>query len=68
MYQVDIPNVQGCSNRIKSGRIHLNPDEGKYGCSIPKGVWHTIDVLSPSVIFEAKDKKYGEDGTEVFGE
>lgn len=39
-------------------RIHLCPTEGKYGCQIPKGVWHTVEVIEPSVIFEAKDGAY----------
>ncbi len=47
-------------------RIHLCPAQGKYGCQIPKGAWHTVEVLEPSVIFEAKDGKYGEDGSETF--
>ena len=33
----------------------LCPSEGKYGLQIPAGAWHTIQVLEPSVIFEAKD-------------
>ena len=33
----------------------LCPAEGKYGIQIPKGAWHTIRVMEPSVIFEAKD-------------
>ena len=33
----------------------LCPVEGMYGIQIPAGVWHTICVLEPSVIFEAKD-------------
>ena len=37
----------------------LCPAEGKYGIQIPKGAWHTIRVLEPSVIFEAKDGAYG---------
>jgi len=36
----------------------LCPAEGKYGIQIPKGAWHTIRVLEPSVIFEAKDGAY----------
>ena len=39
-------------------RIRLCPAEGKYGCQIPKGVWHTVEVIEPSVIFEAKDGAY----------
>ena len=46
-------------------RISLAPVEGKFGCSIPKGTWHTVEVFEPSVIFEAKDRAYGEDGSEM---
>lgn len=46
-------------------RISLAPVEGKFGCSTPKGAWHTVEVFEPSVIFEAKDRAYGEDGSEM---
>ena len=36
----------------------LCPAEGMYGIQIPVGAWHTIRVLEPSVIFEAKDGAY----------
>ena len=39
-------------------RIHICPAEGHYGCQIPKGAWHTVEVIEPSVIFEAKDGAY----------
>lgn len=39
-------------------RIHLCPAEAKYGCQIPKGAWHTVEVIEPSVIFGAKDGAY----------
>ena len=29
---------------------------------------HTVEVLEPTVIYEAKDGKYGEDGSETFDE
>ena len=45
-------------------RIELCPAEGKYGCVVPKGMWHTVEVLEPSVIFEAKDVAYGKDESE----
>lgn len=45
-------------------RICLSPIDGMYGCQVPAGVWHTVEVHEPSVIFEAKDGKYGEDGSE----
>ena len=51
---------------VETERLYLCPAEGKYGCQVPKGVWHTVEVLEPSVIYEAKDGKYGEDGSEVF--
>ena len=47
-------------------RIHLDPIVGNYGCVVPQGAWHTVEVLEPSVIYEAKDGKYGEDGSETF--
>ena len=47
-------------------RIRLCPEDGVYGCQVPKGVWHTVEVLEPSVIYEGKDKKYGEDGSETY--
>ena len=39
-------------------RIRLSPLQGDYGCQVPKGAWHTVEVLEPSVIFEAKDGAY----------
>lgn len=44
-------------------RIHMGPSEGNYGCTVPVGVWHTVEVFEPSVIYETKDGKYGEDGS-----
>ena len=54
----------GCLKEVE--RFHLCPAEGRYGCQVPKGVWHTVEVLEPSVIYEAKDGKYGEDGSEAY--
>ena len=47
----------------ESERIHLDPSVGNFGCVVPAGAWHTVEVLEPSVIYEAKDGKYGEDGS-----
>lgn len=47
-------------------RILLDPAAGYYGCVVPQGAWHTVEVLEPSVIYEAKDGRYGEDGSETF--
>ncbi|MDY2932200.1 MAG: DUF6016 domain-containing protein, partial [Muribaculaceae bacterium] len=41
------------------------PREGHFGCQIPAGAWHTVEVLEPSVIFEAKDGAFGSDGSET---
>ena len=35
-------------------RIRLCPAEGQYGCQIPQGAWHTIEVLEPSVILRQR--------------
>lgn len=45
-------------------RLRLCPAEARYGCQIPKGVWHSVEVIEPCVIFETKDGAYGEDGSE----
>ena len=49
-------------------RIHLDPSVGNFGCVAPAGAWHSVEVLEPSVIYEAKDGKYGEDGSETLDE
>ena len=51
---------------VETERLYLCPAEGKYGCQVPKGVWHTVEVIEPSVIYEGKDGKYGEDGSETY--
>ncbi len=55
-------------NVIEIERIHLDPTVGSFGCVVPAGMWHTVEALEPSVIFEAKDGKYEEDGSESFDE
>ena len=52
-------------NGNEKERINLDPTVGNYGCVVPQGAWHTVEVLEPSVIYEAKDGKYGEDGSET---
>lgn len=49
----------------ETDRIQLDPTAGSYGCVVPQGAWHTVEVLEPSVIFEAKDGRFGEDGSET---
>jgi hypothetical protein len=40
-------------------RVRICPREGKFGIQVPKGTWHTVEVLEPSCILEAKDGAYG---------
>ena len=57
-----------CDDVIRQKKIKeisrqiLSPAEGKFGIQIPAGTWHTINVIEPSVIFEAKDGAYNESG------
>ena len=39
-------------------RVRLSPSTGNYGIQIPQGVWHTVQILEPSVILETKDGAY----------
>lgn len=64
MYEILYEVVDG--QLVETERLYLCPAEGKYGCQVPKGVWHTAEVIEPSVIYEAKDGKYEEDGSETY--
>ena len=55
---MDAPDVTRKVDYREVQRIRLCPAEGKYGCQVPKGAWHTVEVIEPSVIFEAKDGAY----------
>lgn len=55
---MDAQNVTRKMEYREVQRIRLCPAEGKYGCQVPKGAWHTVEVIEPSVIFEAKDGAY----------
>lgn len=49
-----------CEGEFKEvARYTLCPNEGKYGIQVPAGMWHSINVIEPSAIFEAKDGAYG---------
>ena len=49
-----------CEGGFKEiARYTLCPNEGKYGIQVPAGMWHSINVIEPSAIFEAKDGAYG---------
>jgi cupin fold WbuC family metalloprotein len=42
----------------QTGEFRLDPLAGNYGVHIPKGVWHSLVVVEPAVIFEVKDGPY----------
>ena len=62
----EVTSGDGKTSLKETERINLSPEEGVYGCQVPKGVWHTVEVIEPSVIYEGKDGKYGEDGSEMY--
>ena len=65
---MDAQDVPSGKRFKESARYMLDPSLGNFGCVVPAGAWHTVEVLEPSVIFEAKDGKYGEDGSETLEE
>lgn len=46
-------------------RFHMATAASNFGCIVPAGTWHSVEVLEPSVIMEVKDGRYGEDGSEI---
>ena len=42
----------------ESTRYDLCPAKGRFALQVPKGVWHTVILNEPCVIFEAKDGAY----------
>ncbi len=45
-------------NGVECARYDLCPAEGRFGLQIPKGMWHTVVVNEPCIIFESKDGPY----------
>lgn len=62
----DVRSTSSGTELVETERVVLDPSAGAYGCVVPAGVWHTVEVLEPSVIYEAKDGAYGSDGSESF--
>ena len=61
---MDAQDVPSGKRFKESARYMLDPSVGNFGCVVPAGAWHTVEVLEPCVIFEAKDGAYGKDGSE----
>lgn len=40
---------------VEIARFRICPREGQFGIQVPLGAWHSVVVLEPSTIFEAKD-------------
>lgn len=62
---MDAQDVSSGTRYKETARYMLDPSIGNFGCVVPAGAWHTVEVLEPTVIFEAKDGKYGQDGSET---
>ncbi len=43
---------------VETERYDLCPAEGRFALQIPKGMWHTVLVSEPCIIFESKDGAY----------
>ena len=56
IFYEECPSCEGGFKEI--ARYVLCPSEGKFGIQIPAGMWHSIHVIEPSAIFEAKDGAY----------
>lgn len=39
-------------------RFLLDPSLGNHGVQIPRGQWHSVEVVEPSVILEMKEGRY----------
>ena len=65
---MDAQDVPSGRRFKESARYMLDPSVGNFGYVVPAGAWHTVEVLEPSVIFEAKDGKYGQDGSETLAD
>ncbi|MDY4851595.1 MAG: WbuC family cupin fold metalloprotein [Prevotella sp.] len=55
---MDAQDVPSGRRFKESARYMLDPSVGNFGCVVPAGVWHSVEVYEPSLIFEAKDGKY----------
>ena len=64
---MDAQDVTNGKRLKESARYMLDPTVGNFGCVVPKGSWHTVEVLKPSVVLEAKEGKHGEDQSERWG-
>ena len=43
---------------VECERYELCPAKGRFALQVPQGMWHTVIVDEPCIIFEAKDGAY----------
>ena len=55
---MDAQDVPSDKRFKESARYMLDPSIGNFGCVVPAGAWHSVEVYEPSTIFEAKDGAY----------
>ena len=55
---MDAQDVPSGRRFKESARYMLDPSVGNFGCVVPAGVWHSVEVYEPSLIFETKYGKY----------
>ena len=65
---MDAQDVPSGRRFKESARYLLDPSLGNFRCVVPAGAWHTVEVLEPSDIFEVKDGRYGQDGSETLAD
>ena len=65
---MDVQDIPSDRRLKEAARYVLDPSLSNYGCVVPAGAWHTVEVLEPSIIFEAKDGAYGKDGSETLAD
>lgn len=69
IFYKELPDVEagrshdGETAVVRSGfkevaRFRVCPREGQYGVQVPPMVWHSIEVIEPSVLLECKDGAY----------
>lgn len=50
---------ESCNGEFREVERHLlDPAAGRFGMQVPAGMWHSVRVIEPAVIFEAKDGAY----------
>lgn len=45
-------------NGVLEDYVILSQDVGQFGVNIPMNVWHTVEAVEPSILFECKEGPY----------